>query len=205
MNNKIRLTVVALLPEGVNGERIHDYIDPVINGQEEIVTKTIFRTFTRILIGRGALPDNEKETEMEKLIRTVTQEVVQPILSSPAKILSSQSRFDEWHRDAVNRLITECPIKWKFGSRLTVGMAQKIINLHCKDFWALELIPERFSRHFHPVIDRVILNEFDHQVTWTKLDSYQEYIQLQSELRQKAQHLNMYPLEYECLIWNKNR
>ena len=46
MNSKIRLTVVALLPEGVNGERIHDYIDPVINGEEQTVTKTIFRTAT---------------------------------------------------------------------------------------------------------------------------------------------------------------
>ena len=46
MNNRIRLTVVALLPEGVNGESIHDYIDPVVSVEKQTITKTIFRAAT---------------------------------------------------------------------------------------------------------------------------------------------------------------
>jgi hypothetical protein len=41
---KIRLTVVALLPEGVKGDRINDYVDPIINGEDSSVFRTIYRT-----------------------------------------------------------------------------------------------------------------------------------------------------------------
>ena len=44
MNNKIRLTVVALLPEGVKSEDIQDYVAPVINGDDPAVIRTIYRT-----------------------------------------------------------------------------------------------------------------------------------------------------------------
>jgi len=44
MNNQIRLTVVALLPEGVRHESIHDYVDPVINGEDSSVIRTTYRT-----------------------------------------------------------------------------------------------------------------------------------------------------------------
>jgi hypothetical protein len=42
--SKIRLTVVALLPEGVKGDRIKAYVDPVINGENSSVTRAIYRT-----------------------------------------------------------------------------------------------------------------------------------------------------------------
>ena len=44
MNNQIRLTVVALLPEGVRHESIHEYVDPVINGEDSSVIRTTYRT-----------------------------------------------------------------------------------------------------------------------------------------------------------------
>ena len=84
-------------------------------------------------------------------------------------------------------------------------MAQKIINLHCKDLWALGLVPENYSRFFHPIIDQVILDTLHRKVTWTQLNSYDEYMQLQLEFRQMAQRQNTYPLALECYYWNKNR
>ena len=42
--NKIRLTVVALLPKGVKGDGINGYVDPVINGEDPSVVRTIYRT-----------------------------------------------------------------------------------------------------------------------------------------------------------------
>lgn len=42
--NKIRLTVVALLPDGVKGDGIKDYVDPVINGEDPSTVRTIYRT-----------------------------------------------------------------------------------------------------------------------------------------------------------------
>lgn len=168
-------------------------------------TRRIFRTFAIVLAGRSDLPKDKKETEMENLLHVVRRAVIRPILSSPAAISNSQAQFDEWHREVVNRLKTECPISRKSDSSLTVGMAQKLVNLHCKDLWALGLVPESNSRFFHPIIDTVTLNMLRRKVAWTKLDSYEEYMQLQLELRQTAQRWGTYPLALECQNWNKNR
>jgi hypothetical protein len=168
-------------------------------------TRRIFNTFVRALAGRSDLPKNKKEAEMETMLQVVRHEVVHPLLSSPATISGSQVQFDEWHRKVVNRLKTRCPISWRHGSSLTVGTAQKLINLHCKDLWALGLVPESYSCFFHPIIDRVTLAMLHKKVAWTKLDSYKEYMQLQLNLRQMAQHRNTYPLVLECWNWNRNR
>jgi hypothetical protein len=168
-------------------------------------TRRIFKTFARVLAGRSDLPKNKKEAEMGKLLHVVRREVIHPLLSSPAAISGSQAQFDEWHRKVVSRLKTRCPISWRHASSLTVGTAQKLINLHCKDLWALGLVPESYSCFFHPIIDQVTLDMLRKKVTWTQLDSYKEYMQLQLELRQMAQRWNTYPLALECWNWNKNR
>ena len=67
--NKIRLTVVALLPKGVKGDRIKDYVDPVINGEETSLVRMIYRTTEmgkhgqRIYVKISKLVD---QSEMEK-------------------------------------------------------------------------------------------------------------------------------------------
>ena len=169
-------------------------------------TRRIFKTFARVLAGRSDLPKNKKEAEMGNLLHVVRREVIHPLLSSPAAISGSQAQFDEWHRKVVSRLKTRCPISWRHASSLTVGTAQKLINLHCKDLWALGLVPESYSCFFHPIIDKATLKHLlRRKVAWTKLDSYEEYMQLQLELRQMAQRWNTYPLALECWNWNKNR
>jgi hypothetical protein len=168
-------------------------------------TRRLFKTFARVLAGRSDVPKNKKEAEMGNLLHVVRREVVHPLLSSPATISGSQAQFDEWHGKVVNRLKTRCPISWRHGSSLTVGTAQKLINLHCKDLWVLGLVPESYSCFFHPIIDLVTLNMLHKKVTWTQLDSYKEYMQLQLDLRQMAQRRNTYPLALECWNWNRNR
>jgi hypothetical protein len=83
-------------------------------------------------------------------------------------------------------------------------MAQKIINLHSKDIWALDLVPERYSRFFHPIIDNVTLDLLQEKVRWTKLKSYDAYMRLQLKFRQMAQRQDTYPLALECWWWNNN-
>lgn len=168
-------------------------------------TRRVFRTFARVLAGRGGLPKNEKEAEMKNLLRFVKREIVHPLLSSPAAISGSQPQFDGWHKEMVGRLKEQCPIQWNQASSLTVGLAQKVINLHCKDLWALGLVPESCSRFFHPIIDQVTLGMLDEEITWTQLDSYEEYMQLQLEFRQMARRWSTYPLALECWNWNENR
>lgn len=174
-------------------------------------TRKVFRTFARVLTGRGDLPKNKREAEMRILLHVVRREVIHPLLSSPAAISGSQAQFDEWHRKVVSRLKTRCPISWRYGSSLTIGMTQKLVNLHCKDLWVLGLVPESCSCFFHPIIDLITLRmlrkkvPWAKEVRWTQLDSYKEYMQLQLEFRQMAQRRDTYPLALECWNWNKNR
>ncbi|MEA3308462.1 MAG: hypothetical protein U9Q70_02990 [Chloroflexota bacterium] len=171
-------------------------------------TRRVFSRFARTLTGRGDLPKSKKEVEIKNLVRVVGRKVIHPLLSSPATIAGSQAQFDEWHRKSMDYLKARCPISWRYGSSLTVGMVQKIINLHCKDLWALDLVPESYSRFFHFTIDKVTLEhllQLRGRYTWTKLDSYEEYMQFQLRLRQMAKHQNIHPLALECWNWNANR
>lgn len=168
-------------------------------------SRGIFTTFARALPGRGDLPESEKESEINNLVQFVRRQVIYPLLSSPVEIAGSQDNFNKWHRQTLQDLKANCPIQWNHGSNLTVGMTQKLINLHCKDLWALNLIPENYSRFFHPIIDNITLGLLQRKVVWTKLNSYEEYIQLQSIFKKKANHQNTYPLALECWYWNKNR
>ena len=168
-------------------------------------TRRVFRTFARVLIGRSLLREEARQAEMSKLLHVVRHEVIHPILSSPELVLPSQARFDEWHREVVSTLKTRCPITWDRGSSLTVGTAQKIVNLHCKDLWALNLVPDRYSTVFHPIIDRVTLGMLNKpgRFPWTQLDSYRDYMRLQLELRKISERRGTYPSALECYHWNK--
>jgi len=168
-------------------------------------TRRVFRTFARVLTGRSLLREEVRQAEMSKLLHVVRHEVIRPILSSPELVLPSQARFDEWHRAVVSTLKAKCPITWDRGSFLTVGTAQKIVNLHCKDLWALNLVPSRSSKVFHPIIDRVTLGMLNKpgRLSWTKLNSYREYMQLQLELRKLSERRGTYPSALECYHWNR--
>ncbi|MCJ7735943.1 MAG: hypothetical protein MUQ10_01340, partial [Anaerolineae bacterium] len=178
------------------------YVSDYAIGQR---TRRVFRTFARVLGGRGTLSDEEKQIEMENLLAVTRREVVRPLANSPELIGGSQAQFDDWHRKAVNQLKARCPIRLAGGSHMTVGMAQKLVNLHCKDLWALDLVPEKYSMFFHPIIDRVTLRMLDMRLAWTQLDSYRDYMQLQMALRRLALLSNTYPLALECHNWNEYR
>jgi hypothetical protein len=163
-------------------------------------TREIFNTFVRVFKGRSKLPKKKKEAQMKNLSHIVQQEILSPLCRKPGSISNSQSKFDQWHKKTVAKLKRDCLV------RLTTGMAQKIINLHCKDLWALELVPKKYSCYFHPIIDKVTLDGvIGRTISWTKLESYEEYMELQSIFRSKACRNNANPLSYECHIWNKNR
>ncbi|MFO8067137.1 MAG: hypothetical protein R6U11_06115, partial [Bacteroidales bacterium] len=104
-------------------------------------TRKIFKTFSRALSGRKHLSQNLKQNEINNLAHVVQNEIVHPILAESTNILRSQTEFDNWHKIAAEKIKNSCPVSWQNGSFLTLGMVQKIINLHCKDLWALDLVP----------------------------------------------------------------
>lgn len=167
--------------------------------------RSVFGTFSRVLKGRSGLEKTEKEYEIQRLIGRIRQEVIDPILDSSAGMTNSQEAFDLWHRKKIVDIQKVCGIRWDSGTQLTVGMCQKMINLPCKDIWALGLVPEQKSVFFHAVIDAVILHHLlgDQNLSWTKLDSYDTYLRLQTRLRENAKSHSTYPLAAECEGWRK--
>ena len=167
-------------------------------------TRTIFHTFARTLRGRGSLPKSTKDAEMRQLLMIIRNDVVYPLLHATAEVANSQATFDRWHADAVQVVKSKCPIQWDRGTSLTVGHAQKIINLHCKSLWALELIPESCSVYFHATIDNFMLELLKERAGWSRCDSYDRYLAYQHQLRQIAQTYDSYPLVVECRYWYNN-
>jgi hypothetical protein len=170
-------------------------------------TNLIFHTFDRTLRGRGSIPEDTKAAEKRCLYDTVRREVVYPLLRSRARISESQTTFDAWHKDVVQTLKATCPIRWNHGPTLTVGMVQKIINLHCKSLWTLEAVPDRYSKYFHATIDSTTLEHIlgERRVRWTQMDSYDTYMRYQLRLRQLARLQGTYPIVLECWNWSRNR
>lgn len=142
-------------------------------------TRAIFGSFTRVLHGRINLDEVKKETELNNLIRMVREDFLQALLRPYQLSFLSQTDFDSYHKYKVINLQMGCPISWQHSSQLTVGMCHKIINLHCKDLWALNLVPSQNSVFFHPIIDEITLRLLSIKIAWTKLDSYEEYMRLQ--------------------------
>ena len=169
--------------------------------------RVVFGTFKRTLTNRGNIPIRKKDSEIENLVHVLKEEVIHPILDLYHNIAETQVTFDGWHKTMVDNIRAKCPITWGQGSVLTVGMSQKLINLPCKDMWALDLIPKQYSVFFHAVIDQTtlkMLKRKGRQPAWTRLDSYEKYRQLQLELRKLSQDRKTYPLAIECENWNKS-
>ncbi len=166
-------------------------------------TAVIFLTFARVLRGRGEMRKETKALERRRLNEVVRREVVEPLLNSYTEIVSSQGRFDEWHSGVVQVMKERCPIEWDGGSELTVGMAQKIINLHCKSLWTLELIQVPHAQFLHATIDETTLKHALKMRSsgWTMLNSYKTYMDYQLALRDMARRRSTYPMALETHIW----
>jgi hypothetical protein len=179
----------------------HTYDNDANIGQR---TRYIFNMVSRTLTGRGSVAERQKKTELRNLFRVVRDEIVYPLLNSPAEISNSQDRFDQWHKQRVETLKAKCPIRWDEGPELRLGIAQLIINLHCKSIWAWELVPDRYSRYFHATITKITLRHLlDRKPSgWTRWDSCDRYMQLQQVIRRMARDWDTYPMALECWNWN---
>lgn len=162
----------------------------------------IFSTFARTLHGRNRIKKKKRELEVSNIILVIKNEIILPFLKSHRQFLSNQKKFDNWHRKRVNSIKEKCRLSWDQGSIPTVGMCQKLINLVCKDIWALDLIRSSF---IHPIIDQYTLEFMGRRgkFPWTKLDSYEKYMEVQYGLRKMSINKRTYPIVLECMNWNR--
>lgn len=124
----------------------------------------------------------------------------------------SREEFDAWHRAATFQLIETAA---KAGFPLTVGQAQKWINMSIKNGIALgdRLSPSLSCVYnvAHVALDQIVLNGLRQkkgmprqlvQGPWSKLPDYEEYMICQQWIREKLPGI---PLEEEFRLWQEGR
>jgi hypothetical protein len=166
----------------------------------------IRNTFMRTLEGRKHISKIQKDSEERILSNYVSQNLILPFLADPF-VWVNREQYLIWHRDSIKAIIHYCPIAWDYGERFTVGMSQKIVNLLTKDFWALDIIPPGHENFLHVVIDKVVLDKLGIKLSWTKLDDYSDYEELQLRFIEYGNRENRIngtqysPIELENRIW----
>ena len=111
--------------------------------------------------------------------------------------INNQNNFDKWHKSTCDMIIG-CFEHQKF----TYGQAQKWLNMTLKylsmfDHKCIETIYE----YCHVPIDNYIIECVGKKfkTTWSRIDSYDEYIKFQEDFR--SEYNNSIPLDKEFYMW----
>ncbi|HSW44587.1 MAG TPA: hypothetical protein VLM89_03345 [Phycisphaerae bacterium] len=83
--------------------------------------------------------------------------------------------------------------------RLTIGRAQKAVNLYLKFLWCLDLIKEPP----HCPVDSVVLETIGmNNIPWTRLDSVNDYMSIIDTIKRHCRGQS--PAKWECDVWNNH-
>ncbi|RKY91041.1 MAG: hypothetical protein DRQ13_11910, partial [Ignavibacteriae bacterium] len=125
--------------------------------------------------------------------------------------INSQKEFDNWHFQKCKKLKSEFLKIYKF--KITFGQSQKWINMTMKYLFALgekriKNIETNYE-YFHIPIDNIVQNELakigipKFKMAWSKLDSYEEYLDYQKKVRGLIK--NQIPMDFEFKLFNKSK
>jgi hypothetical protein len=115
----------------------------------------------------------------------------------------NESDFNKKHKEICETICKE----W---SEITIGHAQKWINITLNYWYVMgtKFIPGIVlnHKHFHVPIDRIMLNliyEKYNQEPWSKISSYDTYLNHQTKFREKFVLKNQIPILREIEKFNK--
>lgn len=135
--------------------------------------------------------------------------------------------FDDWHKMECRKIIEKmekpyCGEKKLFKPKatFTYGQAQKWVNMTLKYLWLLDLLPQVIEEEsLHVPIDSFILEMLPKEekrvngVTgsvetyyykreaWSAISSYENYMKLQSKIREIAEKSSLNPIQWEGPAW----
>ena len=168
-------------------------------------------------------------TASKKVIFNTLEAELKMFDASFSIFLASQSSFDTWHKQIIDN-ITSLAFPWKGRNKksystLTLGIAQKLLNLGLKDWWALapnSLHGGANLAYLHAPLDRIVYTEvarFDEPLPSLKgkygmvsylynLTSF-DYLAYQGQLNILASDLTtalalqkpMHRIEIDQLLW----
>lgn len=148
----------------------------------------------------GEMNDSGKQKLRNEAV-VVLREKIDALIKMPNITVNE---FDIWHKDTCTQLQKQYS---NSGITLTIGQAQKWINMTIKYLYVVGYNDFKTAFPFlHIPIDNVILYAAKDKLdipklteSWSKLDSYKQYIDYQNELRNKIKECE--PLRWELRYW----
>ena len=170
---------------------------------------------------RIALPEEnntakEYEIRKEELIEKICENILSPVNGQ----YCTDTQFNVWHPETCNYLINEmnngCILK--DSKSFTYGQAQKWVNMTLKYLWLLDMLPNELSENsLHVPIDSFILQALENEGvgevkrfedyykykgdTWSVLDDYKKYMELQEAIQKIAEQKHSTPIAWEGPAW----
>lgn len=118
----------------------------------------------------------------------------------------NQAAFDVWHKSVCLNIIRSYSAKYPLFS---IGQAQKWLNMTLKYYYVSQIDQRinRVSNYFHVPLDNyvneiLIKNNVNSFVgAWSKINSYEEYVNIQKNIRLRIK--NQSPIDWEMEQWLK--
>lgn len=200
-------------------------LKPNTNDFNELTRHAVWRAYrdaaSHVLSVKDEYKD-EKKQEGTKLI-------VEFISSLDDKKISD---YDNAHRDLCNKIMKIYAVNGTYlyaGSgiykddnrKMTIGIAQKWINMSVKYFYLLSFVNDKSSlfsssfhnyiKDFHVPLDSIMLDRIDKKLkinkkdfgieSWSKADNYDAYLEYQNAVKDKIPKEYQSALDWECDTW----
>jgi hypothetical protein len=164
--------------------------------------------FSRTMHGMSEL----SPTDRDALVDRASADVQRWLQDFPHHEIEARGQiaFDEWHYDKcmrLNGIFKQFP-----GPFLHIGQAQKWLNMTFKYVYTFgeHRLPgfAQLYPYCHVPLDTIVLAGFGRlgasipPISWSRLDDYEIYIQLQRWVRSQ---FRLAPLDVEFLIWSGKR
>ena len=156
--------------------------------------------------------DKDDKNKNDKCRCSVNELIIEKIKYLPD---ANQEAYDEFHLGLCGQIIEEYR---KSGvAELTYGQAQKWVNMTMKylcvltegNFTGKYEWLGRFYPYLHVPIDSIILNKIaearfpnfnlDKNLSWSKIDKYEFYLEIQKNLRKSLTAMS--PMDWEFEVW----
>lgn len=159
--------------------------------------------------------------------KTRVENICDNILKSTRERECLDSSFNEWHEQKCTDIMNIMNATHhndhkllKEGYYFSIGQTQKWVNMTLKYVWLLDMLPKGLTeRSLHAPIDSYILHSLkEHTVdgvtgsgetysyqnkTWSALDDYDTYMELQKAIKEIAEQNQMTPIAWEESAWIK--
>jgi len=191
-------------------QKRENYLVMLYFGPGDYLTRCVeraYRDFCRTLEGEGKSEESMKEEAVLKLVGRFWE------IQEKPEMTSDQAAFDIWHEESCQMLVDH----YNSGYRLTIGQAQKWINMTFKYIFTMgeERIPgfEGFYSFCHIPLDSIILEELEKppyliknpwKVAWSKINHYGEYLDYQKRVREMSAPIAPLEMEFDLFMKGMN-